>query len=510
MELIFFLSLFLIFYIILIKMLSKPIRKNSRLKLPPGPKPLPIIGNIHQLFGSQLHLMLRDLAGRYGPLMHLKLGEISTIIVTSPEMAKEIYKTNDMLFASRPNHHVAFNIISYGFTDLVLAPYGNHWRQLRKICTVELLSRNRVQAFKSIREEEVFNLIKSIHSQKGSIINISKSLFSLSYGITGCIAFGKKDRNTEKYIQLTEEISKLTSGFSLADMYPSVKLLQVLSITRYKKEIVHKQVDEIVENILKDHKEKLLKEANQASTEETKETIVDVLLKIQKRGDFDPELTDTIIKAVIFDIFTAGSETWSTTMEWAISEIIRNPVVMERAQDEVRNVFDEKGNVDESSLHELKYLGAIIKETLRIHPSVPLLLPRECSEQCEINGYQIPAKSRVLVNAWAIGRDPMYWVDAEKFNPDRFLDSEVDYKGNNYEYIPFGSGRRICPGISYAQANIELLLAQLLFHFDWKLPGELKHDQLDMTENFGLSMRRKNDLHLILDPYHCSGLNKNY
>lgn len=195
-------------------------------------------------------------------------------------------------------------------------------------------------------------------------------------------------------------------------------------------------------------------------------------------------------------------------MEWAISEIIKNPEVMRRAQDEVRNVFYEKGNVDESGLHELKYLHAIIKETLRLHPTVPLLLPRECSEQCEINGYQIPAKARVIVNAWALGRDPIYWFDAEKFNPERFIDSEVDYKGNNFEYIPFGAGRRICPGILFSQASIELLLAQLLFHFDWKLPGEMKQDQLDMTEIFGLSIRRKNDLELILIPYSGSCLRK--
>lgn len=300
MELIFFLGVFLVFYVIVVKILSKSIRKNSILKLPPGPKPLPIIGNIHKLFGSQIHHLLTNLAKKHGPLMHLKLGEISTIIVTSSEVAKEIYKTNDILFASRPTHHLAFKVISYNFTDLILCPYGNYWRQLRKICSVELLSRKRVQSFKSIREDEVFNLIKSIYSQKGSIINLSRSVSFLAFGITSRAAFGKRTRNTERYIQLVEDINKLASGFSLADMYPSIKLLQVFSITRYKIEIVHKQIDEIIETILKDHKEQLLREENQASTEETKEDIVDVLLKIQERGDFDPQLTDTNIKALIF------------------------------------------------------------------------------------------------------------------------------------------------------------------------------------------------------------------
>ena len=209
------------------------------------------------------------------------------------------------------------------------------------------------------------------------------------------------------------------------------------------------------------------------------------------------------------DIFSAGSEASAATIEWAISEMIRNPQIMKRAQDEVRNHFDNKGNVDESRLHELKYLHAIIKETLRLQPSVPLLLPRECAEQCDINGFQVPAKARIIVNAWAIGRDSNYWSEAEKFNPSRFLDSKIDFKGDDYEYIPFGAGRRICPGISFSQASIELTLAQLLFHFDWKLPGDLKQEELNMAARFGVTMRRKNDLLLIPIPYSRSCLRMN-
>nr|XP_027060951.1 tabersonine 16-hydroxylase 2-like [Coffea arabica] len=205
------------------------------------------------------------------------------------------------------------------------------------------------------------------------------------------------------------------------------------------------------------------------------------------------------------DIFSAGGETSSTAMEWAIGEMIKNPEITKRAQHEVRSIYNDKGNVDESRLHELKYLHAIIKETLRLHPSAPLLLTRECGQQCKINGYDIPAKVDIIVNAWAIGRDPKYWIEAEKFNPSRFLDSEIDYKGNNFEYIPFGAGRRICPGISTlfvlaVFGVIELALAQLLFHFDWKLPGELKPQEFDMAENLGWTIRPKNDIQFIPIP----------
>ena len=185
-----------------------------------------------------------------------------------------------------------------------------------------------------------------------------------------------------------------------------------------------------------------------------------------------------------------------------MSEMVKNPQVMEKAQAEVRQVFDGKAYVDETYLHELKFLRSVIKETLRLHPPIPLLLPRECRESCDINGYKIPVKTKVIVNAWAIGRDPRYWTEAEKFYPERFLNSSIDYKGTDFEYIPFGAGRRMCPGITFAMANIELPLAQSLYHFDWKLPNGLKQDDLDMTEQFGLSLRRKNNLHLIPMPYH--------
>ncbi|EYU22010.1 hypothetical protein MIMGU_mgv1a022779mg, partial [Erythranthe guttata] len=177
-----------------------------------------------------------------------------------------------------------------------------------------------------------------------------------------------------------------------------------------------------------------------------------------------------------------------------------NPRILEKAQDEVRRFFDDKGGyVDESRIHELKYLMSIIKETLRIHAPLPLLLPRKCRDKCEINGYEIPVDTKIIVNAWAINRDPKYWRNPDCFEPERFLDEdlEVDYKGNHFEYIPFGAGRRICPGIAFGMANVELPLAMFLYHFDWKLPPGMKHEELDMSESFGVTARRNNNLFVV-------------
>ncbi|KAL5575856.1 hypothetical protein UlMin_017555 [Ulmus minor] len=184
-----------------------------------------------------------------------------------------------------------------------------------------------------------------------------------------------------------------------------------------------------------------------------------------------------------------------------MAEMMKNPRIMEKAQAEIRKAFEGKMSIHERDIQELTYLKLVIKETLRLHPPAPLLAPRECRESCEIDGYKIPIKTKVIVNAWAIGRDPEYWNEAESFIPERFENSSIDYKGNNFEYIPFGAGRRICPGISFGMANIELPLSQLLFHFDWKLPGGLTPENLDMEEKFGGTVGRKNELFLIARPF---------
>ena len=197
------------------------------------------------------------------------------------------------------------------------------------------------------------------------------------------------------------------------------------------------------------------------------------------------------------DIFVAGVESVTTTVNWAMAEMIKNPSVMKKAQAEVREVFKEKGKVDEICMNELQYLKSVVKETLRLHPPGTLLVPRECGETCEIDGYHIPVKSKVLINAWAIGRDPKYWNEAERFYPERFIGSSIDLRGSHFEFIPFGAGRRMCPGMSFGLLSVELTLAVLLFHFDWNLPNGIRSEDFDMSEKFGVTVGRKNDIFLI-------------
>jgi cytochrome P450 len=427
--------------------------------------------------------------------MSLQLGEVPTIVVSSPEMAIEVMKTHDIIFASR-SHIIATRIMSYDSTNIAFSPYGPYWRQLRKISATELLSPKRVLSFQTIRQEEVSKLIKSIALNAGSPVNLTQKLYSSAYEITSRIAFGKKFNDHEVFISIVKEAIKVASGFNVADFYPSSEWLHNISGVKSKLEKNHKEADRIMEIMINEHRTR--KTTNKGREDDD---LVDALLEYHERGPNEFSLTVNNIKAVILDILVGGSDTTATTVEWAMSEIIKNPKIMKKAQDEVRRVFDGKGNVDETGLEELKYLKLIIKETLRFHPPVPLLPPRVCRETCEINGYEIPEKAKIIVNAWAIGRDPNHWDDAESFIPERFLDSTIDFKGNNFEYIPFGAGRRICPGMNYGLVIVEFELAQLLFYFDWKLPGGMKPEDLDMTEEFGSTVGRKEDLTVIPIPY---------
>ncbi|KAJ4725259.1 Cytochrome P450 [Melia azedarach] len=493
-----FLSLILLAFVVFFFILKRS--KDRNLNLPPGPPRLPIIGNLHQMAtGDPLpHRALRDLANQYGPLMYLQLGEVTTIVVSSPEYAKEVTTTHDLIFASRP-HVPAAKILSYNYTDIAFAPYGPYWRQLRKICVMELLSPKRVQSFRPVREDEVSNLINWIASKAGSEINLTEKIFILMCTITSRAAFGNKTKDIELFQVVIAEATKMFAGSNIADMFPSITFLQSVTGLKAKIERMHQKTDRILTNIIDEHK------VRRASGKSQKvEDLVDVLLNLQESGNLESPMTGENVKAVIMDVFSAGTETSATTVDWTMSELMRNPKVMKKAQAEVREVFNRRGKVDEAGLEEMQYLKLIIKETLRLRPSAPMLFPRECAETCNINGYDIPAKANVLVNVWAMTRDPKYWTEPDSYIPERFLDSSIDFKGTNYEYIPFGSGRRMCPGMTYASANIELPLAMLLYHFDWILPNGMKPEEMDMTEGFGVTVRRKQDLCLIPIPYQPS------
>ncbi|XP_020104238.1 premnaspirodiene oxygenase-like [Ananas comosus] len=477
----------------------------SASRLPPGPSKLPIIGSMHHLLvGTLPHITLRNLSKIYGPLMHLKLGEVSTVVVTSREIARELFTTHDLKFASRPNI-IAADIAIYGGMDILFAPYGAYWRQIRKICVMEILSAKRVLSFRHVREEEVLDLVKQINSMSSShsTANLSEMLHSLTNNITSRVAFGMKCKDVGEYLKAMKEGLELASGFNAADLFPSVGLL-ISSVTgmRRKLERCCRTIDTILEAIIEERREIWASMVKVREGEAVEGNILDVLFNLQAQGGLVGfPFTQTTIKAVIFDIFAAGSGTAASSMTWTMSELIRNPRVMKKLQAEIREALRGKVSVSEEDITNLSYLQLVIKESLRLHPPAPLLVPRECTETCKINGHIIPKKSRVIFNAWAMGRDPRYWDNPEEFKPERFESSSgpIDFVGSSYEYIPFGGGRRICPGVHFGLATMGLTSVQLLYHFDWGLPQGVS--ELDMSESPGLGARRKFDLCLRATPY---------
>ncbi|KAF3644451.1 Cytochrome 71AV8 [Capsicum annuum] len=502
-----FTFLTMLLLILTVKYLSKTIvvsKRSPTLNLPPGPWKLPIIGSIHHLIASQLpHQTLRDLAKKHGPLMHLQLGEISAIVISSPRVAQEVLKTQDIAFTNRPEL-LSAKILSYNYSDIAFAPYGNYWRQMRKLCTLELLSAKNVLSFASIREEEALNLVEYLESKSGSIINLTEKMYALTNAVICRAAFGKRWKEESVYfMSLIEEMSSMVTGFDISEVFPSLKFLQAITGTKAKLVKLHKEVDEMLDKIIEEHNEKLQNHQKNDDQQESlrKDDLVNLLLRLQENGNLEFPFTADNIKAVILDMFLAGTETSATVLDWAMVELMRNPKVMEKAQTELRRILKGKNKVTEIDLKQASYLKLVIKETMRLHPPLPLLLPRESREQCVINGYHIPIKTKVIVNAWAINRDAEFWEDAESFLPERFINSDsntnMEFIGQNFEYLPFGGGRRMCPGILFGLATIELPLAQLIYYFNWKLPHGMKPEDVDVTETSGTSCRRKYNLCVI-------------
>uniref|UniRef100_A0ACD5Z0Y5 Uncharacterized protein n=1 Tax=Avena sativa TaxID=4498 RepID=A0ACD5Z0Y5_AVESA len=478
-------------------------RRAPAARLPPSPWALPIIGHLHHLAGALPHRALRDLARRHGPLMMLRLGELDAVVASSPDAVREIMKTHGASFASRPL--TSMQQMAYGDDEgLIFAPYGDAWRQLRKICTVELLSSRRVQSFGPVREDEVGRLLRSVAAASASAnspVNLTEGISAYVAGATVRTIVGSQFKQRDEYLRMLQEGLKIVSGMTLPDIFPSSRLVRLLSSVPGKILRHSRGMKKFMDAIIQEHQEGRVSRGDGYDGDREAEDLLDVLLRLQKEADSQYPLTTENIKTVMLDMFGAGSETAATTLQWAMAELIRNPRVMRKAQDEVRQHFAGQGKVTEAGLADLHYPRAVIKETLRMRPPAPLLLPCVRGSPCQVLGFDVPEGAMVIVNAWAIGMDPAHWDAPEEFAPERFeRDGGRDFKGADFEFVPFGAGRRICPGMAFGLANVEIALAALLFHFDWELPGGMAAGDLDMTEQFGVTTSLRSDLVVVAVP----------
>ncbi|XP_044967653.1 cytochrome P450 99A2-like [Hordeum vulgare subsp. vulgare] len=490
---------------IFVSLLSRKKTASSKERKPPGPRCLPFIGNLLHIRTTAPQVALRDLAKKYGPVMYLRLGQVDAVVISSPAAAQEVLRDSSLTFVSRPRI-LAAEIVGYGSVDIAFAPYGAYWRALRKLCMVELLSARKVRQFAPIRDSETMSLVRDVRAAAaaagaGQPVNLRKLLVSCTNTITAKATFGDgcDAELQEQFLAAMNVLLKLTGGFCVGDLFPSLWFVDVVTGLRRSLWGARRQFDTIFDKIITICEARRA-EKNKNSTGDN--DLLSVMLRIKDEGQLEFPIGITNIKAIIVDLFTAGTETTSSILEWIMSELMRNPEVMAKAQAEVRQTLDNKSTEDhEVHMDKLRYMKMVIKEGLRLHPAAPLLLPRVCRETCNVGGFEIVEGSRVMVNAWAIARNPEYWHDADEFKPERFEDTTVDYNGTQFEYLPFGSGRRMCPGSTFGLATLEFILARLLYFFDWSLPAGMRPDELDMDMIVGATLRRRNHLHLVATPY---------
>ncbi|KAJ9705504.1 hypothetical protein PVL29_003509 [Vitis rotundifolia] len=453
-------------------------------KLPPGPTGLPILGSLLQI-GKLPHHSLEKLAKIHGPLITLRLGSITTVVASSPQTAKLILQTHAQNFLDRPVPEA----IDSPQGTIGWIPVDHVWRSRRRVCNNHLFTSHSLDSLQHLRYKKVEQLLQHIrkHCVSGTPVDIgllasATNLNVLSNAIFSVDLVDPGFESAQDFRDLVWGIMEDAGKFNISDYFPMFRRFDLLGVKRDTFPS-YRRFYEIVGDIIKGRIK--CRASNPASRNDD---FLDVILdQCQEDGSsFDSEN----IQVLIVELFYAGSDTSTITTEWAMTEFLRNPGVMQKVRQELSEVIGAGQMVRESDMDRLPYFQAVVKETLRLHPAGPLLLPFKAKNDVELCGFTIPSNSHVLVNMWAIARDPSYWEDPLSFLPERFLGSKMDYRGQDFEYIPFGAGRRICPGMPLAVRMVQLVLASIIHSFNWKLPEGTTPLTIDMREHCGATLKK--------------------
>ncbi|XP_020213549.1 cytochrome P450 93A3 [Cajanus cajan] len=461
-------------------------RKQNKtlIHLPPSPIALPIIGHLHLL--SPIPHNFHKLSIHYGPIIHLFLGSVPCVVVSTAEAAKEFLKTHGNSFSDRPRS-ISIKAISYGYKDFMFAQYGSYWKFMKKLCMSQLLGARMLDQFLPVRRQETQRFIKRVlhNGVAREAMDFGKEFMTLSNRIVSRMSMSRTSSENEnedvEIRKLMADTAELMGKFNISDFICFLKNFdsQLQGFNKRLKQIRHR-FDTLMDTIIKEREEQRRKNKEIGGTRQLRD-MLDVLLDILEDENSEMKLDKENIKAFFLNIFVAGTDTSAITMEWAMAELINNPHVLEKARQEMDVVIGKSRIVEESDIVNLPYLQAIVKETLRIHPAGPLLF-RASSKSAVICGYDIPAKTRLFINVWAIGRDPNHWENPLEFKPERFIgngQSQLDVRGQHYHLIPFGSGTRGCPGTSLALQVMHVNLAAMIQCFQWKVYG---NGTVDMKE----------------------------
>ncbi|KAK7400972.1 hypothetical protein VNO78_12281 [Psophocarpus tetragonolobus] len=470
---------------------------RSSENLPPGPRGWPILGAL-PLLGPMPHVTLTNMAKKFGPIMFLKMGTCDTVVASSPDTAQAFLKTLDHNFLNRPTIAGA-TYLGYNVQDLVFANYGPKWKLLRKLTHQHMLGGKALHDWAHVRNSEVKHMLRAIHecSKQGELVEVGDLL---SCAITNMVSqvvlshriFSNKGLESKEFKDMVVEFMTISGVNNFGDFVPLIAWIDLQGVVGKMKRL-HKRFDGFLTKIIKEHEKS-------SHEREGKPDFLDILMANNGEDPSGERLSLSNIKALLLNLFTAGTDTSSSIIEWALAEMLKNHNILIRAQKEMDQVIGNHRLLVESDLIKLPYLQAICKETYRLHPSTPLGVPRVASEACQVNGYYIPKNTRLSVNIWAIGRDPNVWSNPLEFNPERFLKgkgAKIDPSGVDFELIPFGAGRRICAGYRMAIGAIEYILGTLVHSFEWKLPNGV---DLNMDETFGLTLQKAVPLLAVVSP----------
>ncbi|RLN33023.1 flavonoid 3' [Panicum miliaceum] len=489
--------------VFILKCMIAPSGRKKALNLPPGPRGWPVIGSLGALAGAvPPHRALAALAARHGPLMHLRLGSYHVVVASSADAARLVLKTHDLAFADRPRT-AAGEVASYGYLGIVHTPYGAYWRMARKLCATELFSARRVNSFERVRAQEMRALVRGLFRCAGRAVAVREHVAGATLRNILRMAVGENAEG-EAFRRTLDEAFAVTGAVSnVGKWIPWLGWLDLQGCIRRMKRL-SEMYDRFYEQILDEHEERRRRAG--AGEFVASDDLVDVLLQLAEKGrseSSEAKLMRDGVKAIIQDIIAGGTESSAVTIEWAMSELLRRPDAMAAATDELDRVVGRTRWVTERDLPDLPYVDAVVKETMRLHPVGPLLVPHQVREDTVVGGYDVPAGARVLVNAWAIARDPVSWPDAPgAFRPERFLGggAGVDACGAHFELLPFGAGRRMCPAYGLAMKVVAAGVANLVHGFAWRLPDGVAPEDVSMEEHFGLSTRRKVPLVAVAEP----------
>ncbi|XP_073122960.1 cytochrome P450 CYP82D47-like [Henckelia pumila] len=491
----------------LLKFASKRFRKSKPSSPPEAAGGWPLIGHLNLMSGpEQPHVALSNLADKYGPIYSIRLGVYRCLVVSSWEVAKEFFNsTNDVIFSDRPQI-ASIQLMGYDHAMFGFSKYNDYWRELRKFSVQNLLSSQKVSTLGTTWEMETRAMMKSIFTRCQEPLEMKKCLEDLALNlmvriVSGATVKKMNSEESENWRQQVKEFFKMMDVLTFSDVLPCMGWLDYFKGTKKALKKTGEVMDVILRSWLEQHKilQKLKKSYQNYGEEE--DDFMEATLKAadSMAHQFPRYDADTIVKATCQTMIVAGTDTITVTLIWALCLLLNNRHVLERAQQELDDHIGISRMVEKSDIGNLVYIQAIIKETLRLYPATFLISPRESSRDSTVAGYQIPGGTRVIINLWKLHRDPGMWSDPSEFKPERFLTEcrDVDLRGKHFQFLPFGAGRRICPGITFALQFMELALATLLHGFDIKTPAG---DVVDMKGSLGTTNMKASPLSVLLAP----------